>query len=304
MDWKEELLEYKSYLFLAKKLSINSIEAYMADIERFSEYITEHYSITSFKEIDNFHIEQFFLMLSSGQLCNTSQSRKISGLKSFFVYMMVYGKIESSPMDKIESPKISRKVPETLSIDELKLIFKVAKKNKKWTGVRNIAILDTLYSTGLRVSELINLKTSDIFPEDEFIRVIGKGNKERLVPINKDTLEKIRIYRSEIDSQNDILFLNNRMKQLTREMIFTIIKKTSLEAGIARPISPHTFRHTFATHLITAGVDIRLVQDILGHENIVTTEIYTHLDTSYKRQVLEQKHPLSIMDNTNEDTTE
>ncbi len=303
MDWQEELLEYKSYLFLAKKLSINSIEAYMTDVEKFSEFISENFSVESFKELESYHVEQFLLELSSSSLCTTSQSRKISGLKSFFVYLMTYGKLESSPMDKIESPKISRKIPETLSLDELKKLFKTAKKNKKWTGIRNVAILDTLYSTGLRVSELVNLKTSDIFSEDGIIRVVGKGDKERLVPINDETLERIRMYRNEITSQNEILFLNNRMKQLTREMIFTIVKRLSLEAGIARPISPHTFRHTFATDLITAGMDIRLVQDILGHESIVTTEIYTHLDTSYKRQVLEQKHPLSIMDESKESIT-
>lgn len=295
MNWEEEILEYRSYLALARKLLKNSVTAYLSDIEEFYQYLTEYHHEVLSTEVSFQTIQQYFIDLNRDGLSAASQSRKISALRSFFTYLSIYDKIEKSPMDKIESPKLSRKIPDTITIEELKNIFIVASRYDSWIGIRNFAIIDTLYSTGIRVSELVNLKVTDLFFDDGFIRIIGKGDKERLVPINEDTIKKIEQYRSNIDAtKTDFLFINNRKGQLTREMIFTIIKKIALEAGIARRISPHTFRHTFATHLITAGVDIRLIQEILGHESIITTEIYTHLDTSFKREVVESKHPLSI----------
>lgn len=295
MNWEEEILEYKSYLFLAKKLSTNSIIAYMADIEEFMKFTNDNYPEKLSSGITNSEVEQYFIFLNSGELSTTSQSRKISSLRSFFGFLLLYDKIKISPMDRIESPKLSRKIPDTISNEEMVRVFEVAKQDAKWIGLRNFAIIDTLYSTGIRVSELVNLRMGDLFFDDGYIRVVGKGDKERLVPINEQTINSINTYRDSIESlSTDTLFINNRKGKLTREMIFTIVKKIALKAGIARAISPHTFRHTFATDMIKAGVDIRLVQDILGHESIVTTEIYTHLDTSFKRSVLETKHPLNI----------
>lgn len=295
MDWIEQISEYKSHLMFAKKLLSNSILAYISDVEDFHRYLIEKNPEFLNKDIEYSIIEQYFFNLDIQGIESSSQARKISSLRSFFSYLIMYEKINSSPMDKIDSPKLGKKIPDTITMDELILIFKASKKHTTWLGLRNTAIIDVLYSTGLRVSELINLHLSDLFLNDGFIRVLGKGDKERLVPINEQTINTINEYRNSIDGINsDFLFLNNRKKGLTREMIFTIIKKITREAGIIRNISPHTFRHTFATHLITAGVDIRLVQEILGHESIITTEIYTHLDTTYKRQLIDSKHPLGL----------
>ncbi len=296
MNLEEELQDYKSFLTLVKKLSRNSVEAYMSDINEFFVYLKDSDLNLNIENISHEIIEQYLIHISKdNNIIKSSQSRKISGIRSFFNYLMIYDKIEESPMDKIDTPKINRKIPETISSDELIRIFDRAKEHTNWVGLRNLAIIDTLYSTGIRVSELVGLKNNDIFAKDGFIRVVGKGDKERLVPINENTLQNIQNYRNSLGniSNNDTVFLNNRGKALTREMIFMLIKKLCREAGITRAISPHSFRHTFATDLVTAGVDIRLLQEILGHESIVTTEIYTHLDTSYKRQVIEANHPLN-----------
>lgn len=295
MNWTEQISEYKSHLMFAKKLLNNSIIAYISDIEDFYHYLLENNPEFLSKSIDCPIIEQYFIHLHTQGIEASSQARKISSLRSFFSYLVMYEKIDSSPMDKIDSPKLGRKIPDTITMNELILIFEASRKNNTWLGLRNTAIIDMLYSTGLRVSELINLRLGDLFFNDGFIRVLGKGDKERLVPINDQTISVINQYRYSVESLNtDFLFINNRKGKLTREMIFTIIKKIVKEAGISRNISPHTFRHTFATDLITAGVDIRLVQEILGHESIITTEIYTHLDTSYKRQLIDTKHPLGL----------
>ncbi len=296
MKWLNAIIDYKHYLKIERGLSQNSIDNYELDIKKLILYLeTNNISSTPIK-ID-YDIIQQFIYEASKELNPRSQSRLISGLRSFFSFLMFENYRDTNPLDLIESPKIGRKLPDTLSIDDIDNLIASIDLSKP-EGERNRAIIETLYSCGLRVSELTNLKLSDLFFNEGFIKVTGKGNKQRFVPIGKGTQKFINIYRKEIRSHiliqpdyKDILFLNRRGKQLTRAMIFTIIKQLGEKTGIKKNISPHTFRHSFATHLLENGADLRAIQMMLGHESITTTEIYMHVDRSHLSEVLNKFHP-------------
>ncbi len=296
MDWNQSIEEYKSYLKIERGLSLNSIVSYENDILSLKNYILENKIKESPIECTADTINSF-IYKSSKKNSPSSQARKISGLKSFFKFLVFEGYIESSPILNIESPRLGRKLPDILNIEEIFHMISSIDINEKF-GRRNKTIIEILYGTGIRVSELINLKISNIFFRENMIRVIGKGDKERFVPLgiqakqsindyinNKRNLQKIE------ESSNDILILSKDGKRLTRHMIFNIIKKISKNSGINKKISPHTFRHSFASHLLKNGADLRSIQLILGHENITTTEIYTHLDSKHLLNVMNKYHP-------------
>lgn len=292
MDWKEALLDYKTYLKLEKSLSENTLEAYLRDIKKL-----ERFTSSLPLEIETSEVEEFLYQFAKDNYAPRSQARLISSLKSFFGYLQLEDWRKDNPAELLESPKLGMKLPDTLSEEEIdKLIAAIDLSLPE--GERNRAILETLYGCGLRVSELTELKLSDLFFEDNFIRVIGKGNKQRLIPISNYTIKFLKIYLEEIRIHmpiqkgfEDYVFLNRRGKKLTRVMIFTIIKKLAEIAGIRKKISPHTFRHSFATHLLKNGADLRSIQMMLGHESITTTEIYTHLDDNSMRDAVLKFHP-------------
>lgn len=286
--WQDISRRYRSYMRLEKHLSENTIEAYMRDLGQFAHYILRMYDVAP-KDVEREMIEHYMGWLYSNNKEKSSQARALSGIKSFFNYLLLSEVIESSPAELIETPKASRQLPDTLSTEEIdRIINSIDPSTVK--GLRDRAILELLYSCGLRVSEVCDLKLSDLHFGEGYIRVIGKGNKQRLVPISGLARERISLYKDHRKGSHseDTLFLNNRGSRLTRVMIFTIIKQATLRAGIDKKISPHTFRHSFATHLLAGGADIRQVQELLGHENILTTEIYTHLDDSHLRQTMEE----------------
>lgn len=274
---------------LEKHLSDNTIESYMRDLAQFAHYILRMYDVPP-KKVEPEMISNYMSRLYELGREKSSQARALSGIKSFFNYLLLEEIIDSSPAELIEAPKSSRPLPDTLSTEEIdRLIGSIEDSTTK--GLRDRAILEVLYSCGLRVSELCDLKLGDLFFGEGYIRVIGKGDKQRLVPMSSIARSRIQLYmdvRSKERRKEEILFLNNRGKKLTRVMIFTIIKQAAQRAGIEKKISPHTFRHSFATHLLEGGANIRQVQELLGHENILTTEIYTHLDDSHLRQTLEE----------------
>ena len=292
MDWKEALLDYKTYLKLEKSLSENTLEAYLRDIKKL-----ERFTSSLPLEIEASEVEEFLYQFAKDNYAPRSQARLISSLKSFFGYLQLEDWRKDNPAELLESPKLGMKLPDTLSEEEIdKLIAAIDLSLPE--GERNRAILETLYGCGLRVSELTELKLSDLFFEDNFIRVIGKGNKQRLIPISNYTIKFLKIYLEEIRIHmpiqkgfEDYVFLNRRGKKLTRVMIFTIIKKLAEIAGIRKKISPHTFRHSIATHLLKNGADLRSIQMMLGHESITTTEIYTHLDDNSMRDAVLKFHP-------------
>lgn len=296
MKWDLALKDYKHYLKLERGLSSNSIESYALDIKKLMLFLEEGYFKVSPISIEKETIQEFVFSISK-QVNARSQSRIISGLRSFFNYLVFEDYRNNNPLDLIESPKIGRKLPDTLStkeIDELIAVIDLSKPE----GERNRAIIETLYSCGLRVSELISLKLSDLFFDEGFIKVTGKGNKQRFVPIGSQTTKFINIYKDEIRSHlkienefKDTLFLNRRGKQLTRAMIFTIVKQLAEKIGLKKSISPHTFRHSFATHLLENGADLRSIQLMLGHESITTTEIYMHVDRRHLSEVINKYHP-------------
>jgi len=296
MKWSHAKKDYKQYLQLERGLSDNSIVSYNLDIERLIKYLEAKNINSSPLSIKKEELQQF--IFETAKLVNArSQARIISGLKSFFKFLVFEEYRDTNPMDLIESPKIGRKLPDTLSVEEIDLIVAQIDLGKP-EGERNRAIIETLYGCGLRVSELIELKLSNLFFDEGFINVIGKGNKQRFVPIGATTQKFINIYRYQIRNQlriqkgyEDTLFLNRRGKQLTRAMIFTITKSLVEKAGIHKSISPHTFRHSFATHLLENGADLRAIQLMLGHESITTTEIYMHLDKSHLSDVMNTFHP-------------
>lgn len=297
MSWNAHIKNYKSYLKLEKSLSDNTIEAYLADINKLVTFLELKQLNISPNSIKLNDLRDFIVWINELGMNARSQARLISGLKSFFKYLLLEDIIEKDPSELLESPKIGRKLPDVLSVEEIDKML-AAIDLSKHEGQRNKAIIETLYSCGLRVSELINLKISNIYFNDKFIRVIGKGNKERLVPISNKAIKEINLYkehsRNHIDVKKefgDILFLNRRGNQLTRVMIFTIIKDLAEKIGLKKNISPHTFRHSFASHLIDGGADLRAVQEMLGHESIITTEIYTHLDREYLRDAIIRFHP-------------
>ena len=287
--WNEISRSYRKHLLLEKHLADNSIESYMSDLEKFAHFILRMYDLPP-KEVATEHIQKYMIRLYELGREKSSQARALSSIKSFYNFLLLEGKIEASPAELIETPKSSRPLPDTLSTEEIdRIIGSIDDSTTK--GLRDRAILEVLYSCGLRVSEVCDLRISDLFFGEGHIRVIGKGDKQRLVPISGIARDRIQLYQEKRREQKitgDILFLNNRGKRLTRIMIFTIIKQATQRAGIDKKVSPHTFRHSFATHLLEGGADIRQVQELLGHESILTTEIYTHLDTSHLRQTLEK----------------
>jgi len=295
-NWQSYLKEYQNYLKLERGLAANTIENYSFDIEKLIAFLLsnniEVTPITITEEI----LQQFIYELSS-KVNARSQSRVISGLKSFFNYLIFEDYRTDTPMELIEVPKTGRKLPDTLSTAEIDQLIAAIDLSKP-EGERNRAMLETLYSCGLRVSELINLKLSDLFFEEGFVKVTGKGNKQRFVPIGESTEKYIVFYKELIRSHlqihkghEDTLFLNRRGRQLTRAMVFTIIKDLAVKIGLNKTISPHTFRHSFATHLLENGADLRSIQLMLGHESITTTEVYMHLDRKFLSEVMHNFHP-------------
>lgn len=296
MSWNEYIKSYQSYLKIERGLSKNTIDNYSFDMERLCLFLTKNQITVSPIMIDEETIQQFIYEVSK-QLNPRSQARIISGLKSFFSYLIFEDYRTNNPMELIESPKIGRKLPDTLSVQEIDALISAIDLSSN-EGERNRAMLETLYGCGLRVSELVALKISDLFFEEGFIKITGKGNKQRFVPIGELTKKYILLYqktiRSKVDSKKgfeDTLFLNRRGRQLSRAMIFTIIKDLALKINLNKNISPHTLRHSFATHLLENGADLRSIQLMLGHESITTTEIYVHLDRTYLAQVMNTFHP-------------
>lgn len=297
MSWESSIKEFKYYLKVERSLADNSIQSYLRDINKLANYCRDIKK--NEKSVATQDIRNFISHLVSEKISPRSQARIISGIKAFYKYLILEDYITDDPTLLIENPKIGLKLPEVLSVEEIELIISSIDLSKK-QGQRNKAIIETLYSCGLRVTELINLKISNINFNDEYIKVIGKGNKERLTPIGSNALKYIQIYVNEVrihkkisKGNEDIVFLNNRGSKLSRVMIFTLIKNILKKIGIKKKVSPHTFRHSFATHLIEGGADLRAVQEMLGHESITTTEIYTHLDKDYLRSNIMQFHPRS-----------
>ena len=296
MKWPQAITHYQNYLKIERGLSENSISNYTFDINKLVKWLVLNNIKTSPINIEKETLQEFIYNIAK-ELNPRSQSRIISGLKGFFNYLIFEEYRATNPLDLIESPKIGRKLPDTLSIEEIDTIISIIDLSKP-QGERNRAIIEALYGCGLRVSELISLKISDLFFDEGFIKVTGKGNKQRFVPIGSLTIKFINIYRNEIrvhqvikPSAQDTLFLNRRGNDLTRAMIFHIVKELTEKAGIRKNISPHTFRHSFATHLLENGADLRAIQQMLGHESITTTEIYTHLDKSHLSQIINNFHP-------------
>ena len=295
MSWEKSIKGFKSYLQLERSLSINSVQAYIRDIKKFASYASS-LKLNEFK-IKRKNIIDFLKTLKDENISARSQARIISGIKAFYKYLIMEDYIKANPTELIESPKIGLKLPDTLSLIEIDTLISAVDLTSS-QGERNRAIIETLYSCGLRVSELINLQLSNIHFKERYIKIIGKGNKERLAPISGKALKYLSIYIHQIrNHQNikkgheDFAFLNNRGTKLSRVMIFLIIQKLTESTGIKKKISPHTFRHSFATHLIEGGADLRAVQEMLGHESITTTEIYTHLDKDYLRSNIIEFHP-------------
>ena len=297
MSWENSIKEFKYYLRVERSLTNNTVDAYIRDVNKLSKYSINHN--LSIKLIIRENIQDFISFLNDEKISARTQARVISSIKSFFKFLIMEDYIINDPCQLIQNPKIGLKLPDVLSIAEIDLIVSNIDNSSKH-GQRNTTIIVTLYICGLRVSELINLKISNIKFLEKYIKITGKGNKERLTPISQKCLKLLSIYINEIrihqiikSGNDDIVFLNNRGSQLSREMIFTIVKKLTEKSGIKKNVSPHTFRHSFATHLIEGGADLRAVQEMLGHENITTTEIYTHLDNDYLRSNLMQFHPRS-----------
>ena len=296
MNWEQAIQDYSNYLKLERGLSNNSISSYSLDIRKLVSYVHDLRLNINPDKIEIQTVQQF-IYHSAKSINPRSQSRLISALRGFFDYLIFENYMTINPLELIESPKIGRKLPDTLSIEEIDTLISSIDLGTP-QGERNRAIIETLYSCGLRVSELTNIKISDLFFEEGFIKVTGKGNKQRFVPISSLTQKYIELYKDDVrphvpivEEHQDTLFLNRRGKQLTRAMIFTIVKQLTAKAGINKIISPHTFRHSFATHLLENGADLRAIQLILGHESITTTEIYMHVDKSHLSKVINTYHP-------------
>lgn len=299
MDWKSSILGFRSYLLLERSLSENSIEAYLNDVNKLVQFLDIQGIVKSPLQIAHRDIELFIRYIHELGLGDRTQSRILSGIRAFYKYLLVENLVDNDPTNLFEGPKLRRKIPEVLSYEEITLMLNHIDLSTA-LGHRNRAMLETLYACGLRVSELINLKMSNFFREEEYIKVLGKGNKERIVPMGAEAIKQNIIYRDNFrnklnvqEGHQDYLYLNRRGKRLTRVMVFTIIKNLAKEVGIQKNVSPHTFRHSFATHLVERGADLRAVQDMLGHESITTTEIYTHVDTKYLRDTIVNFHPMN-----------
>lgn len=286
--WEEIAKRYRVYMRLEKHLSSNTVESYMRDLAQFAHFILHRYDVEP-RKVEQTMVERFMDWLYENQRQKSSQARALSGVKSFFNYLLLEEKIDTSPAEFISAPKAGRTLPDILSTAEIDRLINVI-DNSTSKGLRDQAILEMLYSCGLRVSEVCDLQIGDLFFGEGYIRVTGKGDKQRLVPVSSIARDRIQLYmetRKQNKGSKDIVFLNNRGTKLTRVMIFTIIRQAAARAGIDKKISPHTLRHSFATHLLEGGADIRQVQELLGHENILTTEIYTHLEISHLRETVE-----------------
>ena len=299
MLWESEIRDFKNYLKLERGLSDNSIEAYLRDINKLKEFCLGLERPINIETVITPTLTSFLVALNQFGLSAHSQARIISGIKAFYKYLVLEKRIDNDPTILIDAPKLGRKLPDTLDLHEIDILLETIDHSKP-EGTRNRAILEVLYSSGLRVSELTNLKLSNLFLEPGFLRVVGKGNKERLVPIGSEAIKYLNIYLKEVRAkqkikkgEEDIVFLNRNGGRLSRVMIFTVIKNLAASAGLKKKVSPHTFRHSFATHLVEGGADLRAVQEMLGHESITTTEIYTHLDKGYLKQIIEEFHPRS-----------
>jgi integrase/recombinase XerD len=302
MDWEIHIKHFGHYLRIERSLSPNSIEAYLHDVELLRQFVSISYPKLSPLKVTPDHLRAFLEYINTLGMSAHSQARILSGLKGFYKYLFFEELISIDPSALIEGPRLGRKLPDTLSYHEIEKLLETIDLSKP-EGARNRAMLEVLYSSGLRVSELVDLRLNNVYFDVGFLRVIGKGNKERLVPIGKDALKYLKIYCEEIRGKpphkpqqkgnEGYAFLNRNGRRLTRVMVFTIIKNLAKQIGLKKTISPHTFRHSFATHLIEGGADLRAVQEMLGHESITTTEIYTHLDRDYLRQVIQEFHPRS-----------
>lgn len=297
MNWKITIRGFVQYLKLEKSLSPNSVTAYETDALKLAQFSVLELGGKSPDRISTTEVRRFLEWITALGMTARSQARLVSGLKSFYGYLLLEDLVKESPMELIETPKLGRKLPVTLSVEEIDSLIAAIDLSKP-EGTRNKAMLETMYSCGLRVTELVSLKISSLFLEDGFARIVGKGDKERLVPVGAAAQKYIGIYREQVrvhlniqPGEEDILFLNRRGSGLSRVMVFKIIKSLAESAGIEKSISPHTFRHSFATHLVEGGADLRAVQEMLGHESISTTEIYTHLDRDYLRDEILSYHP-------------
>lgn len=297
MDWSSAIKGFESYMLLERSLSPNTIEAYIRDISKLSEYSIISEQGISPDKIQLNHLRNFVIGLNEIGISERSQARIISGIRAFYLYLIMEDIIIDDPSELLEAPKLGRKIPEVLSLNEIDKIIAAIDLSKE-LGHRNKAIIETLYACGVRVSELINMKLSEFYPDIGFVKVTGKNNKERIIPIGNEAIKSIELY-IKFDRKNlniakgneDFIFLNRRGKKLTRVMIFHIIKEISELSGIRKNVSPHIFRHSFATHLLEGGADLRVIQEMLGHESILTTEIYTHMDTNYLKEAIMKFHP-------------
>ncbi|MCC6761804.1 MAG: site-specific tyrosine recombinase XerD [Chitinophagaceae bacterium] len=295
--WQPYKKGFKAYLQLERSLSENSVDAYLHDVELLTQWMLLQGLQKNPAAVVQEDLQQFLKAIAKMGMGANSQARIISGLRAFFKYAMLEQIVQQNPTELLEAPKLKRALPEVLSFGEIEAIIGAIDQSTP-EGVRNKAMLETLYSCGLRVSELVNLQLSQLYMDVGFVRVFGKGSKERLVPIGRDAIKYIQLYRDNVrvhvpvkKGEEDMVFLNNRGRRLSRVMVFLIIKAMAAKAGITKNISPHTFRHSFATHLVEGGADLRAVQEMLGHESITTTEIYTHLDREYLRETLHRFHP-------------
>jgi len=295
--WQSYINGFKAFLKLEKSLSHNSVEAYLHDIQKLIQYFEFKQLQLSPEKVDLHLLQDFLKWVNELGMSARTQARVISGIKAFYKYLILENSIKVDPTELLESPKLGRKLPDTLSVEEIDRLISALDLSKP-EGQRNKAMLETLYSSGLRVSELINLRISKLYFKEGFIRILGKGDKERIVPIGSIAVKYIKIYLEDIrvhvkvkKDNEDILFLNRRGSKLSRNMVFMIIKDLALKINLNKKISPHTFRHSFATHLIEGGADLRAVQEMLGHESITTTEIYLHMDREYLRDTIMQFHP-------------
>jgi integrase/recombinase XerD len=295
--WDAYLKGFKAYLRLERSMSENTIEAYLHDVAMLRDHVQDAYPGIAVERLQLEHIQSLLAAINELDLSVATQARVISGIKSFFRYLLLEEVIRKDPTELLEAPKLKRSLPHVLSLTEIDKMLQAIDHSTP-EGIRNHAMLETMYSSGLRVSELVGLQLSNLFLDVGFVKVIGKGNKERLVPIGSDAVKHITLYREHVRNHmnvkkgsEDVLFLNRRGAMLTRVMIFTILKQLALKAGIRQKVHPHTLRHSFATHLVEGGADLRAVQEMMGHKSITTTEIYTHLDRGFLRQTLQKYHP-------------
>ncbi len=297
MKWTEAVPEFKSYLMLERSMAANSIGAYIRDVKKLADFIAANYPATGPLAVQSEHLESFLVYLNEEGMNAKSQARIISGIRAFYKFLQLEAAMDTDPAQLLDLPKLRRKLPHTLSFEEINKIIAAIDLSKP-EGMRNKAIIDTLYGCGLRVSELTGLLISNIYAEEEFLRVVGKGDKERLIPVGATTLRSIvlylqtvRVHQTIARGFEDHVFLNRNGKALSRVYIFKMLRSAAQLAGIQKTLSPHTLRHSFATHLLEGGADLRAVQEMLGHESITTTEIYTHMDRSFLKDTLLQFHP-------------